>query len=119
MQKNHNARSKQALPTLLATPFWNISSISPEAFPLYEQALTHSTFANEQRAQGHDCADNERLEFLGDRVLNCAVADFLFQHYDQLPEGILSDKIKFTQNANLACIVKAQTPDIKHLLLRG
>lgn len=119
MQKNHNARSKQALQTLLATPFWNISSVSSKAFPLYEQALTHSTFAQEQRDQGCDCVDNERLEFLGDRVLNCAIADFLFRYYDQLPEGILSNKTKFAKNANLAHIVKTQTPGIECLLKLG
>lgn len=45
------------------------------------QALTH-------RSHGHP--HNERLEFLGDSVLNCAVAGLVFRHFSALPEGDLS-----------------------------
>jgi ribonuclease-3 len=48
---------------------------------LLEQALTH-------RSHGHD--NNERLEFLGDGVLGCAVADELYARFPQLPEGQLT-----------------------------
>ncbi len=119
MPHDYSDRRKQAIQTLLASPFWNIPSVSPKAFLLYEQALTHSTYAKERRDQGYSCADNERLEFLGDRILNCAVADFLYRQYNEASEGDLSAKIKFTQNANFAHIVKKQTPDIKRLLRLG
>ena len=52
---------------------------------LLETALTHSSYANENRSQGVAC--NERLEFLGDSVLGVTVADFLFRHYGSMPEG--------------------------------
>lgn len=45
------------------------------------QAITH---------RSHSAAHNERLEFLGDAVLNCVVADMLFKHFSDLPEGHLS-----------------------------
>ena len=48
---------------------------------LLTQALTHRSFG-----QPH----NERLEFLGDSVLNCAVAKLLFESHADLPEGELS-----------------------------
>ena len=48
---------------------------------LLRQALTH---------RSHSSPHNERLEFLGDSVLNCAVAGVLFRHFPQLPEGDLS-----------------------------
>ncbi len=48
---------------------------------LLEQALTH---------RSHGARHNERLEFLGDSVLNMAVADLLFHHYGTLDEGDLS-----------------------------
>jgi len=48
---------------------------------LLEQALTH-------RSHGYD--DNERLEFLGDGVLGCAIADELYARFPQLPEGKLT-----------------------------
>ena len=110
---------RDAIQTLLASPFWNIPSISPTSFTLYNQALTHSSFAQEQRDQGCCCEDNERLEFLGDRILNCAVANFLYHHYDQATPQTLSDKIKVTQNAHLAHLVKTKTPDIKSLIRLG
>lgn len=45
------------------------------------QALTH---------RSHGAANNERLEFLGDSVLNCAVARALYDAFPDLPEGSLS-----------------------------
>lgn len=55
---------------------------------LFRQALTHSSFANEQRLNKLQC--NERLEFLGDAVLELASSDFLFHKYPQKPEGELT-----------------------------
>lgn len=52
---------------------------------LLETALTHSSYANENRASGIVC--NERLEFLGDSVLGVTVADFLYRHFSDMPEG--------------------------------
>lgn len=48
---------------------------------LLTQALTHRSFA---------AANNERLEFLGDSVLNCSIAHALYQAFPDLPEGSLS-----------------------------
>jgi ribonuclease-3 len=48
---------------------------------LLRQALTH---------RSHSGVNNERLEFLGDSVLNCVVATMLFQRFPELPEGDLS-----------------------------
>lgn len=48
---------------------------------LLHQALTHRSFG---------APHNERLEFLGDGVLNCVVAATLFERFPQLPEGDLS-----------------------------
>ncbi len=54
---------------------------------LLTQALTHSSYANE-RHQKH--MDNERLEFLGDAVLEMVSSDFLYLHYPTYTEGQLS-----------------------------
>ncbi len=48
---------------------------------LLQQALTHRSFGT---------PNNERLEFLGDSVLNCAVADALYERFPDMPEGDLS-----------------------------
>lgn len=55
---------------------------------LLHKALTHKSFANEQLREPSAC--NERQEFLGDAVLDLVMADFLYRHYPQLPEGELS-----------------------------
>jgi ribonuclease-3 len=62
-----------ALQTLLQHEFKNSG--------LLRQALTHRSFAVDH---------NERLEFLGDSVLNLAVADLLYERLSALPEGDLS-----------------------------
>ncbi len=51
-------------------------------------AVTHRSFLNENRNVGHD--HNERLEFLGDAVLELVVTDFLFKEYPQKAEGELT-----------------------------
>ena len=52
------------------------------------QALTHSSFANEHHQPKH--TNNERLEFLGDAVLEIVTSEFLFQKYPKHSEGELS-----------------------------
>ena len=51
-------------------------------------ALTHSSYANEQKP--HQVQYNERLEFLGDSVLSVVVSQYLYTHFTSLPEGDLS-----------------------------
>ena len=51
-------------------------------------AMCHSSYANEHRQK--QMPDNERLEFLGDAVLEIASSDFLFHQYPQMPEGKLT-----------------------------
>ncbi|MEG1858092.1 MAG: ribonuclease III, partial [Pseudoflavonifractor sp.] len=55
---------------------------------LLKNALTHSSYANENRGKGLE--SNERLEFLGDSVLGMVVADYLFRTHPELPEGDLT-----------------------------
>lgn len=55
---------------------------------LFTQALTHSSYANEHRLDHSHC--NERLEFLGDAVLEIVSSDFLYHKYTELPEGDLT-----------------------------
>ena len=54
---------------------------------LLETALTHTSYANESRAP---VQHNERLEFLGDSVLQIVSADYLFHAYADRPEGDLT-----------------------------
>lgn len=48
-------------------------------------ALTHSSFANESKKGSHE--NNERLEFLGDAVLDMVVSEYIYRQFPEMPEG--------------------------------
>lgn len=52
---------------------------------LLEEALTHSSFANENKTKSY-----ERLEFLGDSLLEYIVSDYIYANFPELPEGKLT-----------------------------
>ena len=54
---------------------------------LLDTALTHSSFVNEAKS---DLESYERLEFLGDAVLELAISNFLFNRFPNMPEGALT-----------------------------
>ncbi|MFB5759764.1 ribonuclease III [Paenibacillus medicaginis] len=55
---------------------------------LLKQAFTHASYVNEHRFSQHQ--DNERLEFLGDAVLELTVSEQLYNQYPNRPEGELT-----------------------------
>jgi len=63
---------------------------------LVAQAFTHSSYAHEKKMDS--LSSNERLEFLGDAVLELVISEELYLHYPELPEGELT---KF--RASLVC----------------
>ena len=58
-----------------------------ENIDTFVTALTHRSYVNEHKKSANE--HNERLEFLGDAVLELVVTDYLFANYDE-PEGILT-----------------------------
>lgn len=56
---------------------------------LLRQALVHKSYINEN--PGFELDQNERLEFLGDAVLELAVTEYLFKHYPHTPEGEMTN----------------------------
>lgn len=62
-------------------------SIDIKNSDLFEQALTHRSYLNEHKGYKHP--HNERLEFLGDAVLELSVTRYLFDHFEN-PEGELT-----------------------------
>lgn len=60
----------------------------PEGSALLEEALTHPSFANEQRPDKR--VDNQRLEFLGDAVLGLVTSELLMRRFPAANEGELS-----------------------------
>ena len=57
---------------------------------LVEIALTHSSYSNEKKSRGMNFSSNERLEFLGDAVLEIVISEYLFENYKNRSEGILT-----------------------------
>lgn len=55
-----------------------------------ENALTHSSYANERRSKGMSYPSNERLEFLGDSVLELLISEYLYENYSAYAEGALT-----------------------------
>lgn len=55
---------------------------------LLQQALTHRSYINEHSSEG--LQDNERLEFLGDAVLDFVTGDMLYRRFPEMPEGNLT-----------------------------
>jgi ribonuclease-3 len=73
------AENREKLQTLIGYHFSDTARL--------DEALTHRSYANEQRTR---CADNERLEFLGDAILGLVIAETLFIGDLHRPEGELS-----------------------------
>lgn len=73
---------------------------------LLEQAVTHRSYLNENASWpiGH----NERLEFLGDAVLELVVTEYLYEHYPQTPEGEMTNWRAALVNANTLAAITAE-----------
>jgi ribonuclease-3 len=79
----------------------NHLGMSPES-ELLRVALTHSSYAAE-----HDCVSNERLEFLGDAVVDLAIADLITREYPELNEGTGSlVRSRVVNEASLASLAR-------------
>ena len=55
-----------------------------------ENALTHSSYSNEYKIKGLSLPSNERLEFLGDAVLQIAISEYLYDNFKSYSEGRLT-----------------------------
>ena len=76
-------------------------NIKPKNIDLYNLAFSHSSYVNEK----HLKSDYERLEFLGDAVLELVISDYLYNHYNYL-EGEMT-KIRSNYVCENACYTYA------------
>ena len=67
----------------------NIFGFRPKNIALYQLAFTHKSKSEEMVGDYH--LSNERLEYLGDAVLELVVGDYLFRTYPTQPEGFLTE----------------------------
>ncbi|OIK15249.1 ribonuclease III [Bacillus sp. MUM 13] len=87
MRKNANERK----PSIKENKFKQFQQSSGFHFhdeKLLKQAFTHSSYVNEHRRKPYE--DNERLEFLGDAVLELTISKYLFKKYPLMSEGELT-----------------------------
>ena len=86
----------------------------PADAPHLEEALTHPSFANEQRTARH----NQRLEFLGDSVLGFCVSELLCARFGDADEGVLTRMRAQLVNAE-ALAAWARREDLAQILRLG
>lgn len=81
------------------------------------QALTHKSYANEKKGP---LTDNERLEFLGDAVLDLAISHLIMEKFPNLSEGEMSKlRASVVNESSLAAMAKGVGLDQYLLLGRG
>lgn len=85
-------------------------------FSLIKKAMIHSSYANEKHLPKYEC--NERLEFLGDAVLELVASEFLFYENRKMPEGELT-KTRASMVCEPALAFCAKELDLGVYLLLG
>ena len=68
--------------------FYKMLGFYPDRIELYQEALTHRS--SSLRSNSGKWVNNERLEFLGDAILDAIVADILYKKFDNKKEGFLT-----------------------------
>ena len=81
---------------------------------LIQEALTHRSYLNENKK--YKINHNERLEFLGDAVLELAVTDFLFKNYNN-PEGEMTSWRAALVNGEMLAKISAELGVADHVLM--
>ena len=85
-------------------------------FSLLERAMMHSSYTNERHLPKYQC--NERLEFLGDAVLELVSSEFLFKGSPKMPEGELT-KTRASMVCEPSLALCARDIDVGSYLLLG
>ncbi|UBH14021.1 ribonuclease III [Macrococcus armenti] len=91
-------------------------NIKPKQIELYIQAFSHSSFINDFKLD--KVKDNERLEFLGDAVLELMVSQYLFQKHPDMPEGKLT-KLRAAIVCEPSLVTFAKLLNFDQLILLG
>lgn len=73
----------------LSKQIYRVTGIKPGKLRIYQEALRHSSMSDPRDAD--QIKNNERLEFLGDAILDAVVAEILFQQFPNKNEGFLTE----------------------------
>ena len=115
-KRTNVAKNREKMKALADTLGFNLDN-----FYLLEHALTHSTFfegSSHRARQKPGVDENQRLEFLGDAVLDLVVGEYLFTHYHEAREGELS-KMRAFMVCEAALATAAQELALEEALLMG
>ena len=107
----------------LCLSLYDILGFFPHDIKLYHVALAHKSSKYHSEEQGR-ALNNERLEFLGDAILEAVVSDIIFHRYERKREGFLSttrSKIvqrdtlnRLSKEIGLEALVKSRTKTVTH-----
>ena len=82
-------------------------NIKPKNLELYQTAFSHSSYVNEHKVK----SNYERLEFLGDAVLDLVLADYLYQHHKESEGEMTKVRANYVcENANYAYAIALKLP---------
>lgn len=109
---------QERLLEFLSDPRVGVTDPSPAALAWYTAAFTHKSFAREYGSAAVPVADFEALEFLGDRVLNLVVAEYIFRHSPG-NEGEMTEKMEFARNSHLFSILSSLGTDFPGMIRIG
>ena len=103
----------------LAGPPFLKRNITDEELKMFDTALTHDSFSNEELTRKSSAVSNERLEFLGDAVMELAVCEFIYSS-EETNEGKMTEtKNNIVCNRNISMRIAAAGIDIDGSLLVG
>jgi ribonuclease-3 len=111
-------RKKEILEVLSSPPF-NLLEVTEKSLSIFDQALTHSPYAKDMRDRKIECNDYERLEFLGNYVLDFVVSEYIFKKFRDDSEGDMSDRKKITSNKLLADTIRKKDIGVEKCIRLG
>ncbi|MBO0995472.1 ribonuclease III [Bacillus sp. SD088] len=88
MRKTNRSKTRNHFENQKIKDFQERIGIQFQNERLLKQALTHSSYVNEHRKKNYE--DNERLEFLGDAVLELTISQYLYKKFPTISEGELT-----------------------------
>lgn len=124
---------RQQLLKLLNDPLIQLDITDIGSLLHFDEAFTHRSYSKEQRDQGLPCEDNEKLEFLGDCILDFVLGHELFRSFPELSkevirrfpkyegkdEELLTDLLQGLTNDNSLSTIASEIPSFDECILRG
>ena len=110
---------EKAVREFLASPPFRKRNIGDDEVRLFDIALTHDSYSNEEAQSGRTKESYERLEFLGDAVIELAVCEHIYERTRHSEGEMTVFKNTTVSNANISLRILACNIDIDNMLLVG